>query len=553
MDQRTIGVLGGGQLGRMLAEAGHRLGIKLAILDPGGTTSSAGQIAELSIEGSFQDPTKISELASISDVITTEIEHVNVQILKELELMGRNVQPSSKVIEIVQDKFLQKSYLSKHHISLPRFMDTPTIEEVEKAGEIFGYPFMLKNKRLAYDGRGNAVVHTASECAHQYSLLGTKDLYAEEMVHFVKELAIMVVRTHDDTICYPVVQTIQKNNICHLVCVPAKISPTAAHNAETLARQAISTFESKGIFGVEMFLLEDDSVLLNEIAPRPHNSGHYTMEACDVDQFEMHLRAICDLPCPVPEMRVNMAVMVNILGGETLENTLEIPRAALSVPGTALHWYGKSENRIGRKMAHITITAKDEATMLKRLVSLGLEGEVELSPTAGVRVGIIMGSDSDLPCMAEAAKLLDHFDIPYELTVVSAHRTPARMYSYAQTAVERGLQVIIAGAGGAAHLPGMVAALTPLPVIGVPVKSSALSGNDSLLSIVQMPKGIPVATVAIGNSANAALLAIRILAASDKFLLGKMDEYMSKQEGEVLEKAESLESLGYKSYLDQMK
>lgn len=168
------------------------------------------------------------------------------------------------------------------------------------------------------------------------------------------------------------------------------------------------------------------------------------------------------------------------------------------------------------------------------------------------RVAIIMGSDSDLPCMKEAAIILDRFDIPYELTIVSAHRTPSRLYSYARSAELKGLQCIIAGAGGAAHLPGMVASLTTLPVIGVPVKSSTLSGNDSLLSIVQMPKGIPVATVAIDNANNAGLLACRILGAQDINIRKKMNEFMLEQQKEVLNKAEKLENIGYVNYLEKM-
>ena len=168
------------------------------------------------------------------------------------------------------------------------------------------------------------------------------------------------------------------------------------------------------------------------------------------------------------------------------------------------------------------------------------------------RVGIIMGSDSDLLCMKDAAEILDKFNIPYEITIVSAHRTPERMYSYAKSAVDRGLQCIIAGAGGAAHLPGMVASLTSLPVIGVPVKSSSLSGNDSLLSIVQMPRGIPVATVAIHNATNEGLLACRILGSQDKNILNRMNEFMKSQEKEVLLKAKSMEELGHMEYLNKM-
>lgn len=164
-------------------------------------------------------------------------------------------------------------------------------------------------------------------------------------------------------------------------------------------------------------------------------------------------------------------------------------------------------------------------------------------------VAIIMGSDSDLPTMQEAAKVLDEFEIPYELTIVSAHRTPQRMFDYAKKAYSRGIKVIIAGAGGAAHLPGMTAAITPLPVIGVPIKTSTLSGVDSLYSIVQMPKGVPVATVAIGNATNAALLAIKILATSSERLMKKVEKYQQELKASVEEKAKKLEQIGYKDYL----
>jgi 5-(carboxyamino)imidazole ribonucleotide mutase len=167
-------------------------------------------------------------------------------------------------------------------------------------------------------------------------------------------------------------------------------------------------------------------------------------------------------------------------------------------------------------------------------------------------IGIIMGSDSDLPVMSKAAVILDKFEVPYEITIVSAHRTPDRMYQYAKTAEERDIKVIIAGAGGAAHLPGMVASLTHLPVIGVPVKTSSLNGLDSLLSIVQMPAGIPVATVAINNAENAALLALSILSTFDKNIADKLKHYKEELKNKVEEKAKKLEEIGYKSYIEEM-
>lgn len=167
------------------------------------------------------------------------------------------------------------------------------------------------------------------------------------------------------------------------------------------------------------------------------------------------------------------------------------------------------------------------------------------------RVGVIMGSDSDLPVMKEAAEILDQFEVEYELTVVSAHRTPDRLYNYAETAEEKGLDVIIAGAGGAAHLPGMIAAVTTVPVIGVPVKTSKLSGLDSLYSIVQMPPGVPVATVAINGAKNAALLAVQILARSDEELNKKQKEYRQEMKEKVLDTAEKVEKQGYQDYLER--
>lgn len=553
MDGRTVGVLGGGQLGRMMVEAGHRLGIRIAILDPQGSASPAGQLSSLNIQGSFQDATHIKELAQISDVVTTEIEHVNVDALEELEEAGHVVHPNSKTVRMIQDKYLQKVHLRDNGVALPDFLSTPSEEAAREAGLRFGYPLMLKNRKLAYDGKGNAVAYSESDISGAFAKLGGTDIYAEKWVPYSKELAVMVVRTQTEVLSYPVVETVQQNNICHLVTAPALISREALQAASKVASQAIASFDGIGIFGVELFLLPDDSILLNEIAPRPHNSGHYTIEACEIDQFEMHLRAVLNLPCPPPKMKVGAALMINILGAETMTETKALMQKGLAVPGVGVHWYGKSESRPGRKMAHMTITGSDVFELRSRLEALGLSKEAHGLPSEGPRVGIIMGSDSDLPTMQQAAQILEEFDVPYELSIVSAHRTPTRMYTYAQSAAERGIEVIIAGAGGAAHLPGMTAALTSLPVIGVPIKTSILSGNDSLLSIVQMPKGIPVATVAIDGAANAGLLAVRILAAHDKELLAKMDEFMLRQEEEVLQKTKKLESVGFREYLSAKK
>jgi phosphoribosylaminoimidazole carboxylase len=257
--------------------------------------------------------------------------------------------------------------------------------------------------------------------------------------------------------------------------------------------------------------LTSGSLLLNEIAPRPHNSGHHTIEACPTSQFENHLRAILSLPLGDTSLKVPSAAMVNILGASSsMEEIHHMADSALSVPGASVHLYGKAESRKARKMGHITLTAESDAQLRKNLRAI-LQAQPDASddwidPLAPAEpepshshshplVGIIMGSDSDLPTLLPATKILDDFKIPYELTITSAHRTPARMVEYAHSAQSRGLRAIIAAAGGAAHLPGMVASETVLPVIGVPVKASVLDGVDSLYSIVQMPVSVLVKMV----------------------------------------------------------
>ncbi len=235
--------------------------------------------------------------------------------------------------------------------------------------------------------------------------------------------------------------------------------------------------------------------MLNEIAPRPHNSGHYTIEACYTSQFEQHLRAVASLPLGCPDMKCGAAIMINILGtADGEEGMLQLRpllHQALRVPGASVHWYGKSSCRKGRKMGHITLTGPSMAKLLPFAAQLTQHNPTLSSSTSVASgcmspvlttvpqkplVGIIMGSDSDLPKMKPAAEVLERFGVSYQLTVVSAHRTPDRLMEYAKSADEKGLKCIIAGAGGAAHLPGMCAAMTPLPVIGVPVALKHLDG-----------------------------------------------------------------------------
>jgi phosphoribosylaminoimidazole carboxylase len=391
------------------------------------------------------------------------------------------------------------------------------------------------------------------------------DLYGEGWIDFDCEVAVMVVRSSNgkDTAAYPAVNAIQQDSICRVVLAPARnISEIVEAECERVAKAAVDSFGAgaSGMFGVELFVTKQGKVLLNEIAPRPHNTGHYTQDACAVSQFENHLRGVCGLPLGSTDMIVESAAMVNVLGAPsgTMEDTMKSSNAAMKIPRAVVHWYGKENCRAGRKMGHINVTAGSHGEMEESLSELlAVEGiPVSLLPGGCLNstplVGVIMGSQSDLPTMHAAVDMLKKFGVPYEVDIVSAHRTPDKLVEYSRSAAGRGLRVLIAGAGGAAHLPGMVASMTPLPVIGVPVKTSTLSGVDSLYSIVQMPRGIPVATVAIGNSTNAGLLAVRILSTSRPELREQMKGYQNEMTEMVNDMSTKLLDLGSDEFMAQL-
>lgn len=554
--EMIVGVLGGGQLGRMLCQAASKMAVKVMVLDPL-ENCPASALAYHHMVGSFDNSTTVREFAKRCGVLTVEIEHVDVATLEMLEQQGVDCQPKASTIRIIQDKYQQKVHFSQHAIPLPEFMQIEDLEGAKRAGDLFGYPLMVKSKRLAYDGRGNAVASSEEELSSAVTALGGFDrgLYVEKWAPFVKELAVIVARGRDNSIsCYPVVETIHKENICHIVKAPANVSWEIRSHATDVAFKAVSSLEGAGVFAVELFLTGDGQILLNEVAPRPHNSGHHTIESCYTSQFEQHLRAVVGLPLGDPSMKTPAAIMYNILGEDEGEPGFllahQLIRRALNAPRATVHWYDKPEMRKQRKMGHVTIVGPSMGEVEERLRAILMEECCDSPSAVTPHVGIIMGSDSDLPVMKDAARILNMFCVPYEVKIVSAHRTPEVMFSYASSAQKRGIQIIIAGAGGAAHLPGMVAALTPLPVIGVPVRASALDGLDSLLSIVQMPRGVPVATVAINNATNAGLLAVRMLGIQDADLLARMRQYQEDTRNDVLTKAEKLEKEGWESYLN---
>lgn len=596
-----VGCIGGGQLGRMMALEAPRLNLTMSFLDPSGMSSPAGQVCGIQsmvVKGSLTDESKIGELVSHirpsstlslkenncigGYLLTCEIEHINTQVLLQLEEDGVSVQPSSRVIGIIQDKLIQKQHFQSYNIPLPPFRNIPNIASLHEAAQVLGLPLMLKSRRGGYDGRGNIVLKTIDDSNINQAMMGLGidvatdlqeqqlDVYAEGWIDFDCEVAVIVVRSVTGEIrAYPTVTTVQTNNICRVVLAPARnVDPILCAKCQDIAIRAVNSLGkgATGVFGVELFLAQNKKdggviILLNEVAPRPHNTGHYTQDACAVSQFENHLRAITGLPLGSTQMCVTAAAMVNILGKESfmIEDTMKGINAALSITRTTVHWYGKKGVRPGRKVGHINLTADSHGELDKSLSKvLTLEGILvkECNIPGGLftspLVGIIMGSQSDLPTMHAAVDILEKFDIPYEVDIVSAHRTPEKLVHYSRTASTRGLQVIIAGAGGAAHLPGMVASMSPLPVIGVPIRTSTLNGKDSLYSIVQMPRGIPVATVAIGNALNAGLLAIRCLCGSRPELRLKMEKYQHELKELVEDMSQRLLDQGTQKFLDNM-
>lgn len=561
---KTVGVLGGGQLGRMLVEAANLLEIKVNFLDAG--RSSAKQVSNHDdhIDGSFKDPKAVRALAEQSDVVTIEIEHVNTQILEQIA-DKTDVQPHWKTIRTIQDKYLQKELLKSHDVAIAKSMPlgSASLEELEKASNALGLPLMLKSRKEAYDGKGNYAVRSKDDFKPALEALGgNKELYAEKWANFRMELAVMVVKTKDQVLSFPTTETVHQNSICKLTYTPARgVSDAINKKAQELARKAVACFDGKGVFGVEMFLLEGDVLLINEIAPRPHNSGHYTIEACPVSQYEAHLRAILDLPLYAEDLQLREpAIMLNILGGEAPDSHRKFAAEALKHRRTRIHLYGKGTARKGRKMGHITVCApsmSEAESIIQPMIDYVDKDKPKSSsttlpsrPREQPQVAVVMGSDSDLPVLQPGLAILKKFDIPHTVRITSAHRTPSWMAEYASSAASKGIKCIIAAAGGAAHLPGMTAAYTSLPVIGVPVKPTIGDGTDSLLSICNMPKGVPVATVSVNNSTNAALLAARILGSSDANMRARVEQYMRDSEQEVREKDRRLEEVGAETYAE---
>jgi 5-(carboxyamino)imidazole ribonucleotide synthase len=356
-----IGIIGGGQLGKMMIEEAKKLSFHITILDPT-PDCPAHSISDKHIVADFDDKDAIRQLAEECDVVTYEFEHIDAQVLTELENSGYKIYPTAKSLSIIQNKYTQKELLKRDGLPVPDFVKIDSVEDMYKAGDEFGYPYMLKACTGGYDGKGNALVKDKSYVTDAYELLGGGriELMAERLVDFCMETSVLACRgLNGDIAVYPVGDNRHINSILHETIVPADITPEATAKAMDVAKRVMEVFDGIGMFCVEMFITKDMQILVNEVAPRPHNSGHYTIEGCITSQFANHIRAITGLPLGDTSL-IRPTVMVNLLGENGKEGNTKVNGLyrALSLKGVHVHIYGKSTTKPRRKMGHITATAE---------------------------------------------------------------------------------------------------------------------------------------------------------------------------------------------------
>ena len=349
-----IGIIGGGQLGKMMTQAAKKMGFYVEILDPI-PDCSAAQVADKQIVGDFYDENKLREMVSQCDVTTFDIERAGKSLIK-LANEGYLIYPSPQILYTIQDKTKQKEMLIKNDIPIPKYKKVEGLN-IDFITKEFGFPVVQKACKEGYDGRGVFVIKDRNDIKKAIKA----ESFLEKFIDFEKELAINVARnTKGEIKCHPVVEMIfdERANICDMVIAPARVSEEIKREAEKIGIKTVKALgkEAVGIFGIEMFLTKDGRILVNEISPRPHNSGHYTIEACLTCQFEQHIRAVAGLPLGSTKL-LSPAVMINLLGEKGYEGApiIEGLNEALSIPGLSFHFYDKKITRSFRKMGHITI------------------------------------------------------------------------------------------------------------------------------------------------------------------------------------------------------
>ncbi len=353
----TLGIVGGGQLGRMFVAAAHRMGYRVCVLCPS-PEEPAGQVADELVRGELADGDAVAKLASMTDVITLEFENVNVDALARAEGHAW-LRPGLSLLEVARDRRREKRTFASLGLPLPRFAVIESEEDCERTGADFPMPAVLKTALAGYDGKGQRRIESPEALGAAWKELGQVPTVLEAFVPFVGELSVVGVRGHDGEIAlYEPCHNTHVDHVLDLSLAPAPLSPEVTREAEEITRALLEGLDVTGVLCVELFLLEDGRLLVNEIAPRPHNSGHLTIEGHATSQFEQQVRAACGLPLGSTRRVVPSVAMCNLLGDLWQAGPPNWP-GALAVPGANLHLYGKSEARPGRKMGHITAVGAD--------------------------------------------------------------------------------------------------------------------------------------------------------------------------------------------------
>lgn len=367
MKSIKVGVIGGGQLAAMMVPSAHKLGLELIVQTPGLEDPGALYATKVVI-GNPEDAIATAKLASLCDVITFENEFVDLEALQPLAKQGVCFRPSLDSLVPLLDKYQQRTYLQEIGIPVPKFTSLTTPEDLKSLQD---FPVVLKARRHGYDGQGTFILETPEAVEETWQKLGYPPMLLEAYVPFTKELAVMAARNSQGEIAvYSVVETQQQEQVCRRVYVPAGISAKIANQIQAIAHTLLTKQEIVGIIGIEFFLTANEQLFVNEIAPRTHNSGHYTLDACSTSQFEMQLRAIAGLPLGDPSLKCQGAAMVNLLGYEhSLDDYLAKRQQLQALPQTTVHWYEKAESRPGRKLGHVTTLLREDQD-LSLLLSL---------------------------------------------------------------------------------------------------------------------------------------------------------------------------------------
>ena len=370
---KRIGIVGGGQLGKMMILEAKRLGFYVAVLDPA-SDCSASSVCDKLIVSPISDPKGYDELSKYADIITYEWELINADALESLEKEGKTVYPSVRSLKKIQNKFTQNNELFNNNIPVPRFALVSTTEEIKEYGKSdkFGYPLMLKTTTGGYDGKGVAPIKSENDVDAAFLELGSgkKELMVEEFVNFEKEISVIASRgISGETVVYPVAENTHVNTILDTTIVPAGISDKLNRKAIEIANNVMSVFEGVGTFCTEMFVTVSGDIFVNEVAPRPHNSGHYTIEGCFANQFENHIRAVVGLSFGDTSL-VQPTVMINLIGQNSGMARLTGLKEAYGDPNVHVHVYGKNDVKPGRKMGHFTVTGKSIEDTLERAEKL---------------------------------------------------------------------------------------------------------------------------------------------------------------------------------------